>query len=533
MDVGLNYRFDYETDSTSRFASHMADFVSHGITKLSLVLYWGTFESTSGTYTTSEYTKLKHILAAAQTAGLGVHIDFHTLFPTSSSGWATPTNLAGNTLSILSGAARTQYLNWITHTVDEIKSYTCIESYSVLNEPARTSTTSAQILQYESLWADARTAVRALHVKPVGVRFSLADISKFHTVNMAGLDVFFINEYLDYADESHDAWGATWTTLRNWRDWAISESMTVYICEFNGYKTTPDVTYAGIVGHLLKLYNLTGITQAYFWGWKGSSTWTYDLCASDNVTPNVDMDAFVDYIPASITYNIETSHTTGGSINPDSGVVNYDDAEEITLTATADPTYTFLYWVKNGVTFIETNPYTFNASEDAVFHAVFSLTPTVSTFTVTVSTDTGGEMNVLAGTYTTPTGDTTTYTVTAQNGYSFVEWQLDGVAYGTSNSVSLSTLASGNYTLHAVITEDAPPDAPQVAPIPDADYGGSDKLTEAIRIIEMQNNPDHLNRAITIIEKQKTNTIWTAGLWVGGLWEKSTLREAIRRIEQT
>lgn len=289
--TGVDYRIDYESDSPTRFAQNFADFKAAGMDRVSIVLYWGTYESSNGNYISSEYTKLNHVLTAADNAGLKVHIDFHTLFPSSDSGWATPTNLGGNTMLILSGSGKTQFLNWITHTVEQIKSHPSISSYAVLNEPSRYSMTSTQKTQTIQLWTDAKAAVKALHNKPVGVRFDLAGLNYFTQSQVSNLDIMFINEYLDHRDPDYEAWGGTWYTLQNWIDWAHSQGKECEITEWNGYKVTPVIEYSYMAGQLQKLCDM-GADAAYFWAWKGTTTWEWDLAESDSITPKVDLNVF-------------------------------------------------------------------------------------------------------------------------------------------------------------------------------------------------------------------------------------------------
>jgi len=289
IDLGVNYRTDYESDSPTRFAANFELFKSAGMDRVSVVLYWGTYESSNDNYIASEYTKLRHVLQAAATAELKAHLDFHTLFPSSTSGFATPTNLGGNTRLILNGSGKTQYLNWIRYTIQKISDLP-IESVSVLNEPSRYTMTTTQKTQTVQLWTDARAFVKS--IKPdvlVGVRFDLSGLKKFTTSQTIDtLDVAFVNEYLDHRNPSYTVWGSGWNDLQSYINTAHANGKKVDVTEWNGYATTPVVTANYMSGHIAKL-NSMGVNAAYFWGWKGTMSWTWDLVKSDGITPKVSL----------------------------------------------------------------------------------------------------------------------------------------------------------------------------------------------------------------------------------------------------
>jgi hypothetical protein len=289
IGLGINYRTDYLSDSPTRFAANFALFKSTGMDRISVVLYWGTYESSKGNYIASEYTKLRHVLQAAASAGLKVHLDFHTLFPSSTSGFATPTNLGGNTRLILSGSGKTQYLNWIRYTMQKISDLP-IESVAVLNEPSRYSLTTTQKSQTVQLWTDARAVVKSIMPNVlVGVRFDLSGLKQFTTSQTIDtLDIAFVNEYLDHRNPSYTVWGSGWSNLQSYINTAHAKGKQVEVTEWNGYATTPVITVDYMSGHMTKLDSI-GADAAYFWGWKGTTSWVWDLAKSGSVTPKVNL----------------------------------------------------------------------------------------------------------------------------------------------------------------------------------------------------------------------------------------------------
>lgn len=441
MEAGINYRIDYESDSPTRFAQNFVDFKAGGMTKISIVLYWGTYESTNGNYIASEYTKLNHVLTAADNAGLKVHIDFHTLFPSSDSGWATPTNLNGNTMLILTEPGKTQFLNWISYTVNQIKNHPSIETYAVLNEPCRYSMTSTQVAQTIQLWTDARTAVKTLHDKPVGVRFDAGINTYFTQSDLSNLDIMFINEYLDHRDPNYNAWGLTWSRLANWISWTHSNGKLLYVTEWNGYKTTPVITYDYMSGHLQKLSDID-VDASFFWGWKGTSSWEWDLALEDGVTSKVSLDVFSSYNPPE-TYTATFSQsgipsgtlwevTVGGTkYTSTSASLTVPD-----LTEAVSYTYTSPISGTSGTRYSCTSGYS-----GSVTYTSQTATATYTTqyyLTMNVNPAGSGTVNTSSNWYNA--GSSVGIRVTANGGYSFSSWTGSGTGSysGTTNPVRIN-----------------------------------------------------------------------------------------------
>ena len=147
------------------------------------------------------------------------------------------------------------------------------------------------------------------------------------------------------------------------------------------------------------------------------------------------------------TYTItaSASPTAGGTIT---GAGTYNEGATVTLSATAATGYTFSKWTKNGTQVSTNATYSFTATADAAYVAVF--TQNTYTITASASPSNGGTVSG-AGTYAS--GATCTLVATANSGYTFTNWTKNGTQVSTNASYSFTV--SGNATYVANFTENS------------------------------------------------------------------------------
>ena len=147
----------------------------------------------------------------------------------------------------------------------------------------------------------------------------------------------------------------------------------------------------------------------------------------------------------SYTITATASPTAGGTIT---GAGTYNEGATVTLTATAATGYTFAKWTKNGTQVSTNATYSFTATADAAYVAVF--TQNGYTITATASPTAGGTVTG-AGTYTE--GATVTLTATAATGYTFTKWTKNGTQVSTNATYSFTANANAAYV--AVFTQNS------------------------------------------------------------------------------
>jgi len=128
----------------------------------------------------------------------------------------------------------------------------------------------------------------------------------------------------------------------------------------------------------------------------------------------------------------------GGSI---SGAGLYAYGTSITLTATPNVGYNFLYWTRDDVMVSNDLAYSFIVTEDAAFVAHFIVSANVD-ITVTANPTGSGTVNG-GGTYLT--GSTCTLTAIANADHSFINWMKNGEEVSSEAEYSFIVTEGGDY----------------------------------------------------------------------------------------
>ena len=145
-----------------------------------------------------------------------------------------------------------------------------------------------------------------------------------------------------------------------------------------------------------------------------------------------------------LTYIISASAnpSDGGTV---SGAGEYEEGASCTLTATANPGYTFTNWTENGNVVSTNASYTFNVVDSRNLVANFSL----NTYTInaTANPSAGGSVSG-AGEFNH--GQSCTLTASANSGYMFANWTENGTV--VSSDANYTFTVTGNRNLVANFT---------------------------------------------------------------------------------
>lgn len=155
------------------------------------------------------------------------------------------------------------------------------------------------------------------------------------------------------------------------------------------------------------------------------------------------------------TISVSTNSEDYGSAN---GGGSYQEGEQVTISAFPNNGYRFKEWQLNGQQISTTASYTFTASTDQTFTAIFekqSETSQITTYRITVNATEGGIANG-GGLYVE--GTQVTVTATASTGYQFKEWTENGGVVDTKTSFSFT--ADKDRTLTAVFEKKSAPPTP-------------------------------------------------------------------------
>jgi len=130
----------------------------------------------------------------------------------------------------------------------------------------------------------------------------------------------------------------------------------------------------------------------------------------------------------------------GGVVTGSSG---YDFGENCTLTATANPGYTFINWTKDGEVVSTETSFSFTVTETASYVAHFS----INNYTISVTAE-PNEYGTVSGEGEYEYGASCTLTATANEGYAFVEWTKGGNQVSTNATYSFTVTESASYVAH-------------------------------------------------------------------------------------
>jgi len=146
------------------------------------------------------------------------------------------------------------------------------------------------------------------------------------------------------------------------------------------------------------------------------------------------------------TYNLTIIATTGGTTDPVPGTYTYTEGANVQVTAIPDANYKLAYWELDGAYNGTNNPTTVLIDKNHTLKAYFALI----TYTLTITTTTGGTTNPASGIYTYGAGSYADVTALPSANYRFDHWVLDGSPAGSANPISITM--NSNHTLHAVFS---------------------------------------------------------------------------------
>ena len=157
------------------------------------------------------------------------------------------------------------------------------------------------------------------------------------------------------------------------------------------------------------------------------------------------------------TYTLTITSTSGGTTNPTPGNNTYPEDTLVTVTATPFTDYVFDHWELDSESVGSDNPTNVTMNDDHTLEAVF----TRITYTLTITTTTGGTTSPASGDHVYYSGTNVPVTATPQNGYQFDHWVLDGSNASSDNLLYVTM--DEDHTLHAVFKE---------VPLPSPPVGG-------------------------------------------------------------
>lgn len=172
-------------------------------------------------------------------------------------------------------------------------------------------------------------------------------------------------------------------------------------------------------------------------GTQVSTSPTYSFTVNSNRT----LVAHFQSQPSQYTITLSANPTNGGTV---SGGGTYSQGQTCTITANANPNYSFVNWTENGTQVSTNSTYSFTVTGNRTLVANFSYSPTGYVINATAEPSYGG---LVSGGGTYNQGQTCTLIATPNPNYDFVNWTEGGNVVSTNATYSFTV--NGNRTLVA------------------------------------------------------------------------------------
>ncbi len=266
--VGVNYvskynLYDTPADILNRdFAKFQAD----GINSIVIVVYWSRLESARGIYNQAFVNDVIRVANIANSYGIYVMIDFHTLVGDDSA-WSNPDYVGVGMNLITNPDIATAYIATVSWAVIQLKSVPNIWAYSVLNEPWSSPA------DWIKLIVDLSKAVKSVDNRPVTVRFVAPLFERdfrWDSTLLAAVDFISLNAYISHEGVDDVYWN-TWdeykTALASTTQKAAALGKQIVITEF-GYADPNDMLQADYYRAYTEIFKSTRNLIGWLsWGW--------------------------------------------------------------------------------------------------------------------------------------------------------------------------------------------------------------------------------------------------------------------------
>ncbi len=147
------------------------------------------------------------------------------------------------------------------------------------------------------------------------------------------------------------------------------------------------------------------------------------------------------------TYTLTITSTSGGTTTPAPSIYTYPEDTLVTVTATAYTHYLFDHWELDSQSVGSDNPINVTMDANHTLHAVF----TQITYTLTISVTGEGTTDPAEGSHFHVSGSTVPVSATADPGWNFDHWILDGEDAGST--IPINVLMDSDHDLEAVFTQ--------------------------------------------------------------------------------
>ncbi|HSV49096.1 MAG TPA: glycoside hydrolase family 2 TIM barrel-domain containing protein [Candidatus Acidoferrales bacterium] len=268
LETGINYLSSGNvwSETNSLIQSDFARFQQDGIRHLSVRVMWSTMMPTNASLSQTALNNIKRVLNWSQTYDMKVDLALWTQFGSS---FGFPSWAGSNYFDLFSEPTKGYYLAYVQSVVNELKNYSAIETWDVLNEPYYNST--SQKSDAQALIADSVQAVKAVDpTRPVLVRFALwmtPANGKFDNSTYDAVDIFAITIYLNASNPNDRRYGSNWALYEKTLADCEALGKPFWVIEFGSTNTDPESVRLFYQVNLAKFMQ-DGVLRAYAWAWQ-------------------------------------------------------------------------------------------------------------------------------------------------------------------------------------------------------------------------------------------------------------------------
>ena len=180
---------------------------------------------------------------------------------------------------------------------------------------------------------------------------------------------------------------------------------------------------------------------------------------------------------------------------------------KILLQATATPGYVFEEWRVNGTTLSTANPYEAPINTDTEYEAIFRIAEMVN---VTVTSSEGGTAEATNSNVNVMEGTEVTLTATAEDGYIFQNWTLNGEVVSTENPYKAVIRGNSEYKAYFADKYAQLTNVPTIYINTENGVGVTSKenyVTAYVTVRGAENKEDNITEVLTEI-KGRGNSTW-------------------------
>jgi hypothetical protein len=268
LQKGINY-LSYGnawTDPANVLQTDFSRFGQDGIQQLSVRVMWSVMMPTMGNLSSVALENVKKVLTTAAAYGLKVNLAFWTQF---GSNLGFPSWAGTDYYSLLNETTKTFYLNYLAQTVNQLKGFPALDSYSILNEPYHSNST--QKIPFQNLMTDCVEAIKTQDTThPITCRFSLSytpATGKYDQQIYSLFDAFTVTVYLNASNPADKIYNSKWSNYEKTVQDCKALSLPLWIIEFGTNTTDLEAGKAMFQANLAK-FTSDGIARAYVWAWQ-------------------------------------------------------------------------------------------------------------------------------------------------------------------------------------------------------------------------------------------------------------------------